>query len=791
LIDNTGGTPKAVTLNGNNGFYGNLFGGLDVHSPGAIKVNSMDSNSNAGYGAFLHNDDLGSLGGVTITGGAWTADNGGYGMQVTSLGAITMNIMDAWIGNNGDFGWNLDNSGGTGGITITVSGTNNVDFWQNDGYGLQAKSRGAIKINNLDSRENAGQGAILNNNFGGAVGGVTIAGYGQFWNNNTYGLYVTSRGAITLTMVESRNNTGNGAYLDNTFGTGGVTLLTSGLAINDPANRFYGNTGYGIQILSNGAILANELRARSNGDFGASLDNGSGAAPVTLTGIWVGFTDNYYTGLEIVSHGAVTLNNLVARNNGHYDVGTDTYFGYGVYVDNTGGLPQNVSLNGAGTFENNWLSGLEVHTMGMVTLNNVSARWNGRWDEVNDDDVVGDGPDTVYGHDVLVVNCDWDPITNPDPTDWTCTGAPKTVNVNGSNNFEGNWISGLEIHSTGAVTVNNVAADNNGWGMYVKNDYAPLAPQNVTVNGTSQFNGNWANGLEVYSYGVITLNNVTANGNGWGNDPAYVIAGAVLDNCDETAGVCAAAPKSVILKGANYFEGNRYGGLSIVSSGAVLMNNVTTSDNGHYDELGDWGTPDQYYGYGALIINAYNALQGVTMTGANTFNGNAHDGLNVSSFGAITLNNLTANWNGWYFDPAWGGNDTDGPDTVYGTGAWLDNCHWNGSACDTPSAVNITLTGVNTFMGNWDDGLWFDTSGSFSGTKIGAYNNGQDGVEGYAVGGITLTCGNMHGNGWSGAGYGYSLDAPTIALNSVYGFGNWSGNFTSVLPVFTRTCILP
>ena len=94
---------------------------------------------------------------MTFTGNIVTSNSKNEGMDVFSRGAITFNnLTDAWIGNNGSYGWNLNNNyaGSVGGITMTITVNQNIDFTNNGGYGLLAQSLGAITTNNLDANGN-------------------------------------------------------------------------------------------------------------------------------------------------------------------------------------------------------------------------------------------------------------------------------------------------------------------------------------------------------------------------------------------------------------------------------------------------------------------------------------------------------------------------------------------------------------------------------------------------------------------------------------------------------------
>ena len=180
------------------------------------------------------------------------------------------------------------------------------------------------------------------------------------------------------------------------------------------------------------------------------------------------------------------------------------------------------------------------------------------------------------------------------------------------------------------------------------------------MNGNNIFNDNYYDGLDAFSNGSITTNNLTADNNGtWSvsaSDPQFGGVGAWLEN-DFTG-----SPVAVTLNGINEFNGNYAsywnpawcgnnpcGGLVVYSNGAIKANQVTASNN----VAGDGAVLDNCNDYGSGCTTP--SAQNVTLTGVNTFNNNYTSGLGIYSKGVITINNLTANGN------------------THGFGAQLDN----------------------------------------------------------------------------------------------------------------------
>jgi len=182
--------------------------------------------------------------------------------------------------------------------------------------------------------------------------------------------------------------------------------------------------------------------------------------------------------------------------------------------------------------------------------------------------------------------------------------------------------------------------------------------------------------------------------------------------------------------------GNTNDGLFGVTHGSIKISKLTASWNG---------------GEGAfLVADSLTSPQNVTLTGTNTFIGNGATGLTVLADGQITISNLAASNNGGY-------------------GAYLDNyTNWKSG---TPG---ITLTGTNTFNDNGDDGLYFDSMGPVTLSKVTADGNSDNGVYGLSSDKITILSGSMTSNGC----YGWYLWTPSVAtLKGVFAYGNGTNGY--------------
>ena len=128
-----------------------------------------------------------------------------------------------------------------------------------------------------------------------------------------------------MNNVMANNNAAGGAYL-NTWGLSkpqSVTLTGSNYFIGNNNQLNDGNED-GLDIISDGAITVNNLTAWWNDGKGAYLDNclwnsglnkctGSGNITLTGTNSFIGNTED---GLIADTHGNIILNNVTADNNG-------------------------------------------------------------------------------------------------------------------------------------------------------------------------------------------------------------------------------------------------------------------------------------------------------------------------------------------------------------------------------------------------------------------------------------------------------------------------------------------
>ncbi|MCC7119128.1 MAG: hypothetical protein IT310_11425 [Anaerolineales bacterium] len=825
--NHTSTTPQAVTLSVSGGnpdtsFNNNINGNVYIFSNGAITIAGLDTSgsNNVTAGVYLQNDYAGAVGGVTLNGwGAGVFGNaGGDGLLVYSKGAITISAL--YASGNGGVGAVLDNTLGIAPIKIT--GPVNVN---NNGDGLLVLSDGAVTLNNVSAEDNLNSGVVIDNSTAATPQSVTLTGTSRFNRNGSDGLNVLSLGAITLNNVEANDNAGYGARLDNCLPiaplfTTCAVVKAAAVTINGN-NTFRGNDYGGLWVDSKGNITVNNVNADENGHNGAALHNffpGSvGTVSVKNTpSAYPSFSNNGWDGLFVLSNGAITVMDFDAYYNGqenfdNADAGDpiDDSSGYGVYLSSdTGNVSVGTNRKGwSNGLQNNFLSGLMIFTDGTVTLNNIVASNNGGYFNLTGfDPLIHDG----YGAYV----------------DNSTAATPKAVTLLGTNNqFNGNAEEGLIVFTKGAIKVNDLSAsDNDGTGIILDNSSAPGAVGGVTVSAYLGADNNLQSGLIITSLGAITINVIDAWGSGnsldgwvldnsfvgakggitltspnpdwafdfWGNTGPGLIAtslgaikisgldaggnggaGAILSNAytGSVGTVTLTAPKV----GENGFNGNVGSGLIISSNGAITAGNLSANNNGSG---------------GAILDNSFSGKtspQNVTITGYGDFHNNGDNGLTVLTYGMISGSSLHASYNGQNANPA------------TGWGVYLDNCGFSLGVCDTTVAPkSVTLTGsasnYNYFDNNYQEGLWVTSMGAITIKQVSANGNSWNGL--YlsnqwtnAVGGITLTSASASAWNYLNGNGGAGLDAwsnGAITLSNLMANGNYtSGAYVDTLSTVT------
>ena len=277
--------------------------------------------------------------------------------------------------------------------------------------------------------------------------------------------------------------------------------------------------------------------------------------------------------------------------------------------------------------------------------------------------------------------------------------------------------------------------------LHIINWQAAITVNDIVINGARDI------GLAVYTTGDINLSNIISNNNHTSDSLSF---GAYLDNTDSDGSAV------VNLRGSNVFNGND-AGLSILSRGNVMLNDVTANNNG-LEVTSRW-----LGGYGAGIDNTFGAGS-VTMTGTNQFNDNQGPGLMVDSRGAITIETIAASRNEYW-------------------GAWLRNDYGTG---------DVILKYENAFIDNGENGLRVFSNGRISLNYLTVDGNGDSGYWEYYRDGVDLitpantsvTCSTISRQA------GYGIDASgvmgSLTLSRVTFVDNTSGEYSyGGLPVIS------
>jgi hypothetical protein len=307
--------------------------------------------------------------------------------------------------------------------------------------------------------------------------------------------------------------------------------------------------------------------------------------------------------------------------------------------------------------------------------------------------------------------------------------------------------------------------DTTGDGVYLEN-VGGLTAKAVSIKGTNLFNSNNSLGLNIWSYGAISVSNLTADYNG--------VGGAQLDNDGSSA------QSNVVISGYGKFNtnggaGGSGKGLDIDSHGAITLANITAQYN--------YGSGAELDTYGRTVGHA------VTLTGTNSFNYNGNvstvgSGLVVNADGNITVSNLTASYN-------------------YFKGAELDNyANWVSNPYRTTATPLVPFTtfgsvfvnGFGNFVGNMhSDGLFAWTHGSITVNRVTANGNGDGGGdrgldltagEGALTGNITITCSSAYGNDADGI---YASAPGTITVKGLLAYGNTGTDENLSAPTVVRS----
>jgi hypothetical protein len=516
--------------------------GLYVQTTGNITVHNVKSNHNSGDGAYLDNH-LGSPTAVINISDSDFSNNregtgggsvDGFGLEASSNGSIT--LTDVTADNNLEDGALLSNYylGSTGAITVDNSGISSGDGFNDngdlntsgDGYrnGLEVYSNGSVALTKVTADSNLYDGTLLGYNDNDTIlaeigGNITVTG-GDFSDNNVdesntdhpAGLEAYADGYISLSDVTADGNYVDGTYLNNTYGSGVITIDVDPITENSTggSSTFSNNSdsagvGRGLIAHSNSDIALSNVTASDNAGGGVELDNcadeGSGCTDsgnIILSGNNT-FNDNGFAlepsvGLYALSNYNIGISGVTALGNGYGGGG-------GAYMStNSGDLAITNSVFSENCTDCELGVGFAAFSRGGdISLEGVTADGN------------GNNPANGYtgfaialgalisddGGNVFVTNSDF----SGNCTLGDCSGGGIEVIDSGT---------GTPVYFD-HVTANGNGVDGDGGGAFI------ATGSNIDIN-CSTFNNNSGVGLEAdtSSGSTITLNGVTLNGNSSG-----------------------------------------------------------------------------------------------------------------------------------------------------------------------------------------------------------------------------------------------------------------------------------
>jgi hypothetical protein len=864
-IDNTEGSGAGVTFNifGNapmvfNEAVGNGTNGLMIYSKGAVSLTNFDAYNNVlGNGVIINNSIATTPMPVTIkviepkTTINGFESNGGSGLSLMSRGAVTISNVSASYNNSS--GMNIINRPATDiagpAVTITSSYMNLNCPHDEDGncvyagsgfYGLMIESNGLITLKDVMANSNDGFGVFLNNRWPGATAGVTLARLTTGWNkynyNIDYGLQANSNGAVSLAYVEAMSNQSFGARVSNVPISGTVnapvTILNGNFNYNCPGGGegCYSDGSmnhYGLDVSSRGIITLTNIAAVGNygrGAYLANLVSGSTAAVNLLATAGMGntFCDNNGTGLEIVSNGAVTVNNIIAyRNSGFYGLKIYNAEGTGaVAIKQTAGWTDYTNNWWPGNaFNENGNEGVNIVSSGAVALAFYQAKGNnGSGIMINTDAPLGavsvSGLLSDYNENVAYNQSDGIHIQA-----W---GNVLLNNLDARYNWNGFGVSLTNFYGTGGVTINNGYFDSNNdglllisngaviWkngsasdnylsGAFICNSYSNLAGKPVTIsNVNTSWNGE--SGLYIVSKGAVLLTHVQSDSNSadwfqiqmneeWHDnlnyDQSWIFqapdSGVVVisvSSTDFNPGFTLEDPYGDVIALVHGTDG--LAELLITDPGILTPGNTyyikVTSDEWvgqpYLIRIHDPANPPTgYYAipnetYGIYVNNAQGLNAPVTISNTNSkrISNNSTTNVEIESSGAVTLTNLELNDSG-------------------NNGLLITNVN-------STIGSGVTLTNIQTYN-NLVDGMRINTKGAVVIKSPDSRENGGYGISiqnaNDAVASLITITGASTGSITGGNGESGLLIIGNGAVTLTNLYSRWNGS--SGMEIYTQGAV--
>jgi hypothetical protein len=665
-------------------------------------------------------------------------------------------------------------SGGYNDAILAIEGKGtlrltDVDVKNTLNDGIVIENYGPVILTRVSSSQNFGRGATLETAFDDGTGlknygGITINSSSFNGNGtgvNSYGLDVTSGGAVLLNGVSATGNGGNGASIVSyalypiviknsvfshnidfaaspDYGEGLIVIHNKGGPITLENVILDTNNADGAYMATtlNGSITLKQVRAGNNGKHGVYISgskgvNSSGAKAVTVLNS--SFYNNANDNLAIFSSGAVRITNLVS---------TSSQGGNGLSIANTYALPQPVTILGA-VLSDNHAYGAEIYTKGAFLAAGIKANGNSEAGMNIQQPVDATGSIVISGslglnlfnynqalYGIMVISFKNVNLASIQAVGNVSDGVVIVGNGLASNvtlvNVEASGSTGVDkngvyVYTSGVVLLDRVTANGNTEdGISIDNHDATYARAVTVRNSTANNNGDY--GIEVISVGAISLSNVNASGN--------VGIGAKLNNSQIT--LPTQVPQGITVIKAT-FDNNRYG-LTATSDRKITLTSVNASGNSFIGIQVDNSITD---------VASQVVINGFSQVNRNGFGITDAMGIFINTTGSVAISGVNASWNKG-IDPA----------SNFGLGIYINQ--------RTPAAVTISNTQVDN---NSSYGIWIGPetalpSGPVTLSGVRAFANGfaNDAPGVYIISNakVTVTGGYYMGN--AGAGIYLKLD---------------------------------
>jgi hypothetical protein len=624
--------------NGDNGLYINVSGNVVLADIESASNNDWDA-SGACEGIKIEGATNVTLKNASKTARTAIGGNSGNGLSITSTGSVTITGVNAW--SNRGHGVYISNRVWPYGKPVTLTRIESI--FNSAGQGIYVYTAGSVSMQDIFTAENSSHGLQIDACVFDPDGCLNLAnvtlkgGNNAFSNNGGAGLDISTKGSVNLSHVDVYGNDAGGVKIFNALnGTSAVTI--GGIVLS----KIDANMNYGLWVESRGAITLKNLIVQNITDFGfgpngaVHLSN-KGPAKMGVTVSDVEIYNNERTGLFINTDGLVSLQGVTSSYN--------SITGGWIDEDNsTNGVRER--LSGYGENEDRWHFNGESGDTYTITLSNCMFKPSLILEDAFGNQLDMDADADEDGSAVILFSplsdnefvlrvqvSDWgngvyeltfgggiyDALYN-NPFSGAAIYTPMSVKVSSSkaifssfnaNNGDGLYVS-INSSGLGSVSLANVGADNNNY-----NGVSILAPNgNVSLSNNharvSGFSWNGFQGVKIVSGGTITLNNrLLAIGNG--REGFYLDNGGAL------------AAKTITIKNVQAWS-NISTGLTANSLGNISVTNLDASANNRN---------------GASL----STLGNVTLLGSNVFSGNDEHGLNVAASGVVSITGVMAEGN--------------------------------------------------------------------------------------------------------------------------------------------------